>query len=394
MQTADETFPADVDTREEAARSRSGLGWQLTIVAAAFLLSQVLVAIGAHRAGVSATSVDSYARWDSGHYLSIAERGYYLEPCPSPPYPVGDWCGNSAWMPGFSWVIRGVSSLGLDLPEAGALVTRVCHIAMLGALWFFFLRDFQRRSAVLALAIAAVFPGFIYYDAVFPVSMAVLAIVASLALLSRGRFLVAGLAGAVATLSYSSGIFLAVAGALAILVLPSLLDWRSRARAAVLYCAPIAAAWSLLTLIWELSTGRWDAYFLTQQQYRHEYVLFLTGLWHRLYDLTRDGVIPRVVPVQTALVSVMVVMCVTAVIIRWRDRDDRVSVLSAFVIVFWAVPLSIDSRVLSSPRYEAFLVPIVALLARFPLWVNVSLFILLVPIGVAMGTLFFDETLV
>jgi hypothetical protein len=354
-------------------------------------LSQVLVGIGAHRAGVSATSVDSYVRWDSGHYLSIADRGYYIEHCP-PPQPAEDWCGNSAWMPAFSWVMNGVSRFGLELADAGFLIARLFHLAMLGALWFLFLRDQPRAQVILAVGIAAVFPGFIYQDAVFPISMATLAIIGSLALLSRGRFLLGGLVGAVATLSYSTGVFLAISGAAAILVLPSLRDWGARAQAAVLYCSPIAAAWLLMLPVFELSTGHWDAWFLTQGQYHHKFSFFLTQLWHRTYELTAETVNPRVMLVQTVVVFVMLVMGL-AVLIRRRDRDDRAIVLGAFAVVFWIAPLSVD-RPLGLYRSEALLVPIAGLLVRLPAWMQLPLLILLVPIGVEMSKLFFDSTLV
>jgi hypothetical protein len=183
------------------------------IVLAAFLLSQVLVGIGAHRAGVPATDVDSYVRWDSGLYLSIADHGYVLEHC-RPPQPAGttthDWCGNSAWLPGYPWLVSGIGRFGIDLPDAGVLLARLCHLAMLAALWIGFLRDQPRVRATLALAIAAAFPAFIYQDAVFPISLTTLSIVVSLALLTRGRFFLGGLAGSVAAFSYSTGVFLAV----------------------------------------------------------------------------------------------------------------------------------------------------------------------------------------
>lgn len=372
------------------------LGWEVAIVLAAFLLSQVLVGIAAERAGVGATDADSYVRWDSGLYLSIADRGYEFEHCHEP-LPVGttteDWCGNAAWLPGYPWVMSGLGRLGLELADAGVLVARACHLGMLAALWIGFLRDRARAPAVLALAIAAAFPAFIYQDAVFPISMTVLSIVVSLALLSRGRFLLGGLAGAVAAFSYSTGVLLAVAGAAAILALPSLRDRSARLRAAVVYCAPIVAAWSLVLLVFEWSVGRWDAWFLTQQHYNYEAEFFVTGLWDRLYEFTQETATPRAALVQTALVAALVLAGVGAVILRWRDRDNRDVTVAAFALVFWVGPLSLGGYG-ALPRAEALLVPVVALLVGFRAWVELAILAVLVPLGVVMAELFFDSTLV
>jgi hypothetical protein len=373
----------------------SGLGWEVALVLVAFLLSQLVMGLAAQRAGVSATDIDSFIRWDSGHYIGIAHEGYKLAPCPPSETQVAgstEWCGNSAWFPGLPWAMRAVSQLGFDHLSSGVLIARVCHLAMLAVLWFGLLRDRRRSAAALALGIAAVFPAAVYQDALFPVSMASLAIVASLALLSRQRFLAAGLAGAVAALSYSTGVFLALSGAAAILLFPQPLDRRARIRAVAQYATPIVAAWCFVLLVFEWSTGRWNAWFLAQEHYHYEKEIFVAGAFERLQGLWSAGnaIAP---PLQSVLVTALMIACLFVVARGWRQREARDVALATFGAVFWIVPLSLGGYG-ALPRAEALLVPVAALTVRLPRWAQLALLVAFVPLAIEMGALFFDWTLV
>ena len=319
-----------------------------------------------------------------------------LEQC-TEPFPAGtdadDWCGNAAWFPGFPWAMRALSTLGPSLPEAGVLFAHACHLGMLAVLWFGLLRDRRRDAAILALALAAVFPSFIYQDALFPISLTALSIVGSLALLSRRRFLLAGVVGSVAALSYSTGVLLALAGALAILFLTGERSWRDRMRAIFHYCAPITVAWAVVMLVLEWSVGRWDAWFLTQEHYSYESVFFASALADRVEDVWGSTGVAVAPPLQTAVVAVLMLACLGACAHRWRQRDDRDAVVAAFAVVFWIVPLSLGGYG-ALARAEALLVPIVALSVRLPRWVQVAFLVAFVPLGIEMGARFFDSTLV
>src|SRR5215472_17147679 len=88
-------------------------GWLPPVLA--FLGSRALVSAAALSAGFSPWRAESFARWDSGHYLSIAARGYEFVSCRTIGYPSpDDWCGNTVWFPGYSWLIRVLSAIGFD----------------------------------------------------------------------------------------------------------------------------------------------------------------------------------------------------------------------------------------------------------------------------------------
>jgi hypothetical protein len=57
-------------------------------VAVSFALARVLLWLASLGTGISAWEVATWGRWDSGHYVSIAEKGYVLVSCAEVPgYP-------------------------------------------------------------------------------------------------------------------------------------------------------------------------------------------------------------------------------------------------------------------------------------------------------------------
>src|SRR5215470_6342274 len=85
-------------------RARDPVWISLVIVALAFAASQLLVMVGASVAGVDPWQSRNLARWDSAHYLDIADHGYDLHHCDTRVrdeslYTGNDWCGNAGWFP-------------------------------------------------------------------------------------------------------------------------------------------------------------------------------------------------------------------------------------------------------------------------------------------------------
>src|SRR5213076_505496 len=100
-------------------RVRSGL------VALAFWAA-ALVSLWIAAASVHASPFDaaSWAHWDSGHYLSIAEHGYDVHRCRAGETPrPATWCGNAAWFPLYPWTIAAVHALGVPALEAGVAIS-------------------------------------------------------------------------------------------------------------------------------------------------------------------------------------------------------------------------------------------------------------------------------
>ena len=369
---------------------------QVAVVVAAVALSQLVVLLGARAAAVQFTAPQSYDRWDSSNYLAIANNGYTLERCPADGLFVhaGDWCGNSSWMPVYPLLIRAAITTGHGSLGDIVVLTRLLHVAMLAACWILLLRDRRPSSAVLALLIAAVFPGMIYLDGIFPMAAAILAIVVMIALLERRRWILAGVAAGLALLCHEVAGLAAIGGLFGILAVRGLrpLD---RVRAGALFVAPIIAAGVALLTAFKVSTGHADAFFLTQPPYRR--LTPWAGLWRRLSTPLKpihpNSVVSSWPSVQSAALALLVLACLTAVAVRWRERDPRDVYTAGVVAAVWIVPLTIGAP---SPWYRVELValPAVALTVRLPRVVQVVAVVVFAVVAVHMATLFFNWTLV
>jgi len=379
--------------------AREGLGVSIVIVLGAFVLSQVLLLFAGSLAGTDVASSSSFARWDSVHYLDIASKGYDLHHCDPATYVESiysrrDWCGNAGWFPGYPIAIRAVSgTFGLAPATAGMLIARAAHLGVLALLWFAFLRRRPRVPALLALGVAAVFPGFVYQDGIFPVSLALVAIVASLALFARQRWWAAGVVGAVAVVSYPSAITLVLVGGLAALAQPALGDVRRRLACALAYAVPLVAAYAGALVMWQRSVGRWDAWMVTQRHYGYGPTLFVSTWWDHLRAGVPLGIGTTGPALQTLLVALVVGGALTVAFVNRGRLDAQEITIAAYAAVFWLVPLSMGGA-LSLYRAEALLVPTAVLTVRFPRRYQVAALVACVVVGLVMAVGFFDSSLI
>lgn len=176
---------------------------------------------------------DAFARWDSGWYHSIADRGYF--------YAGPDQQSSVAFFPAYPTAMRIVGTvLGGQLAVGGILVTLAAGVGIAVLFHRWVAAVLGDRTAHLALALLLTYPfafylfGVIYSDALF-----VMAVLAAFALLERERPVLAGLVGIVATAGRPVGIALVVGLALRALEIRGVLPG-SRPAAFVHHPTPFA----------------------------------------------------------------------------------------------------------------------------------------------------------
>lgn len=363
------------------------------VVGGAVLLWVVVTwsaAFGRHHSPLAS---DTWARWDTINYVDIARRGYSLYRCTDSGFghQPGDWCGITGWFPGYAYALRAFRWTGLGEITIGWLLATAAMVGTLIVLWCELLRHHPRRQALLAMAMAAVFPGAVYYGAVYPISFVTLSMVATLACIRRERWLLAGVCGMLAAVSYPSGVLVAAA-AVAPLVARSAGSWRSRVLAAVSVAGPVLGAYVLVLLEFQRTVGNWRAWFYVQGNNRYETVLPLETLWNRLTDLL-DGNDNRWVLGQTMLLLALMV-AVAVIVVRNRRQLAPVEWAAlAVTALLWLMPLSIGGG-LSLQRAEALVLPAVVLLVRARPWVLVTATVACAVVANRLADLYFWSWLI
>ncbi|MFK0219322.1 hypothetical protein ACIQWN_14165 [Streptomyces vinaceus] len=234
--------------------------------AAAWLVSNLFTwliarsSAGGDGSQVAYWSTAGRRRWDAEHYLSIAKAGYEMFRCRDRYADYPDViCGNVAWFPGYPMSVRAVSATGLSYEISAVVVSEASLFGIFAVLWYL-LGARLTWATGLTLAIGAVFPGGVYFHAMFPIATGTLALLVCVAGVRRGSWGLAAAGGFVATACHLVG-----AVAVGMLLLSAFFAWRrdawsvrlvkAGASAAVAACGVLWTKW----LMWQ-ATGRWDAY--------------------------------------------------------------------------------------------------------------------------------------
>ncbi len=363
-------------------------------VAAFAAAHALLIAVSAGTAR-PAWSAGSWSGPDSAHYLSIARGGYTLFPC-GPDDPPPGHCGNAGWMPLYPWMMRPLLAARVASPRwvaAGLAAALSC--GALVALWTLFLSSWPRHGA-LALLVAAFFPGQVYLHGAFPLGLHAVCVIVAMHAALRGRWGLAGVAGAAAALSHSVGWFLA----------PVLLAWGATAGAAGLgpaeagrvrrgaaLAAVLTGAGLLLLFAFQRATlGVWDAYLRVQGAYGHHAANPAATWWAVVSPLAR-GAWDAETAAPALQAAVVAVLAVASVVEAVRRRDRESGLVALHVLALWLVPLGLGGTV-SLYRTDAALLPAVILARHAPRPALIAALALLVPLAWGMGRLFFDLRLV
>ncbi|MDQ1464722.1 MAG: hypothetical protein QOC73_1663 [Actinomycetota bacterium] len=392
-----------------AARARfSGARADLWPPLVAFLAGWSLVALRAPGRWTAVFDPQTFTHRDAFQYLKIARHGYQATTnCAGVPRPDVHLCGNVTWFPGYPGVIRVVAVTGLRYAVAGLLIAWVCWYLTLLMVWVLSGGNASRTPTRWAcLALAAFFPGQVYFAAIFPISLVTFATLLCVywcarapQLLRRVDYLRGFATGFVAAASYPLAIALAPGlgvGALAV---------RSRrVRLAMLWALGGVLLGVAAVLIYaQLATGRWNAYFITERQEygvrTHNPITTLLDRYHRFRHPATSLI--RVTTAQGAFVTVLVVVVIASqlpLLVRvLRKRAAAVDaadlVLLATGCVAWLIPY-VGGGDLSIYRSEACLIVLVPLLRRVPWWLVAAAAIAAGLIANQMAPLFFANRLV
>lgn len=202
-------------TASPIALRRAVARWPAPLVAWAASRALILVAavaasaaFGVPTRGVNAAVPDLLRQiggWDTTWYLDVARNGYAEDLGQ-----VGEVFTNLAFFPLMPGIMAAFIALGIN-PFIGSLV--VSNVAFLGALWALHALTADRwgdQAATRATWILALAPPALYCSMAYTEGLAVACAVAAALCAVRGRWVLAGLIAAVASLTRPTGVLVAL----------------------------------------------------------------------------------------------------------------------------------------------------------------------------------------
>ena len=290
---------------------------------------------------------DSFARWDSGWYNRIVARGYYFEGGQS----------NVAFFPAYPYLSRWLGAV-VGSPWAAGLI--LSNLTLLGGLFFLYgiaRRYLDEAGSRRAVLFALAFPSSFFFSAFYTESLFFFTVAGSFYFYERDRLLPAGLFGAFAALTRSTGI----------LLLPALLlgalhrrGWRPRnLTPRLLWLLWIPAGLATFMLILWVQVGDPLAFMKAQAGWGRNAAFPLTAIVNEAKAV--DWTFPRPDYSQIFLVFDLVAtlgLCaVLGASLRRLDLGHAV-----FALLSVAFPLA-SGRVLSMTRFAACMLPMYLILA-------------------------------
>lgn len=353
-----------------------------------FLLARFRLDRSATFAGVDPFEFGAWSRWDSAHYLSVANHGYEFFSCARVPgYDPSLWCGNTGWLPTLPYLMRFFTAFGVAPLTSGVVIAQTCAFLGLAVIWNGVLRRELSVKSLLALGLAAFFPGHVYQHALFPVSLCLLFQMLAIHACSERRFAWAGVFGALGAFTYSSGVFLAAVLGLHLLVTERKAPLRQQVRQWILTSGLTALGFAAFHgLLWN-ATGVWNAYFKVQAKYGFKPTWPWQTLGKHVYRL-QNGAVQSIQSVYVALLAALLVWAALR-----GPRRPVDALLVWFLLVYWLMPLTLGGE-LSLYRAEAMLLPAAPLARHLPLPVAIPVVLGAVYLSARMGLLFFKNVLV
>lgn len=314
------------------------------------------VAVDARKDGIAEptapqTITNVLTSWDGRWYLELIRRGYPNSIPPNITYEQLE--ARAAFFPVYPWAVRVVDVV---LPGGDTFAALFLNV-ILGGIAVLLVGLIARRLysvsvAARAMTLFAVFPGSFVLSFAYSEATLIVLAAACLLLLLDERWLLAGLAAAVATGARPNGIALVAACAVASFVaIRTKRDWWS-------LIAPVLAPLGFIgfQLYVDHTAGERGAWFRVQREAWTEGTSFgLTALKNTFGFLTSPLSSPT-----DALTALTLVALIAAIYCAWRVRLSLVlSVYSAMIIILMLAPETVTAR----PRF---------MFTAFPLFIAVA----------------------
>lgn len=297
--------------------------------------------------------LELWNRWDALNYQKLAVQGYSA---------VGDMRPTMVFYPLFPWAIRLLAVVVQDYLVSAFLVSTLASIAAGILLYRLVQLDFNRGTASLAVWFLFIFPTSYFLHIGYTESLFLMLAVGCVFAARTGRWLVAGLMGALACLTRANGLVLVPA----LLIEAGHQYWTTRRwNCQWLSVAVVPLGFSGYLLINYQAAGDPFAFLTIRQEFYH---ISLAPPWigvtEAISSLTRSPAQAQIVGVQECLFIALGFLCTILSWIKLRP------IYSVWMTGSWLLFISV-SFLASVPRYTLTMFPIFflfAMVARRRLW--------------------------
>jgi len=370
---------------------------QIAIVLITFLFSQVVLALILHYLDFGYFNSTNWLRWDSGHYLQIASKGYELFPCAGKfgfPLKSTEICGNTGWFPGYPLLIKLLSYLFKnDIIVAGVISKLFYFMSLLMVLKILDISRFLLKS-LLFLCIPAFSFGFIFYNAIFPISAVLFFVLSGIYFFIKRKILLAGLFCFLAAFFYPTGFLLSFVFAITILITGN----ESFKQKVVKLLIPVTMGGLgviAVFAIFQITVNDWTAFLQVQAKYGHSFQSPVKNIGSFLQNasLFNSFSISHFIHYQSILI-ISGYIAISYFFFTKRIYKNELYLLTyIYITLFLIFPWTISGE-LSRCRAESLLLPFVFLLRETKTrWISVIL-IFLLGLGIPMSYLFFTGVLI
>lgn len=390
------TAPAPQRRPVERRRLVTALGPPILV----FVMMRVVFSL-ATGTGLADVTPETWARYDSGHYRTIATEGYYVEPCAARgEVDITPTCSNAAWYPGFPLVSRALSILGMSWATAAILIAQMATLGVLLLLWNSYLHARVTTRNLALLALAGFFPGTVYFLAAFPLSMLVLLMLWQIRLFRQHRWYGGAVVGMLASLMYPVTLVLGPAAAIWVYLADQSPFRRQRLTRAGVVGAIITSGTLVVFAAHQIVLGRWDMSIEQQRWFGASVHNPARQFWDvvvardtYMQVIGAEHGLTKILAAQTLLVAVLVLTVVGLALWKRAGRTIDDVGLTVLIVAMWLLPLvnNIDTGLY---RREAVLVPLVVLLVRAPTWLVTSFALAAVPLWALMADRFYYHVLI
>lgn len=339
---------------EADVQERKGISWRkIFLLGVLCALTHILLVGGVMRyVNPNLTLKDFHQFWkcaDSYHYLCIA-RDWYIEEGDL------DRVVQLVFLPGYPIAVRIVALIVRDYIVAGMLVSILSFSGALCVIYRLVLLDHDEETALRTVILLCLTPGAFFFAAPMSESFFLLLSASCLFFARKGRWLLAGLFGALASFTRSLGLILFVP--LCAEMVAELLHGRKKALRGLAALALVPAGFGVYCVINYIIAGNPFQFARYQSVHWHQKLglFFNTAAYQIRYALgaQRSTLLGLWIPN-------LIVVFFTLVILILGVRRLRAS-YTLWAIAYYVVAVG-ATWLLSAPRYMAVLLPIPMTLA-------------------------------